>query len=178
MSESNHNQSFDDGDTNDFQGSPSSSRASSPAPSSPPPSHIQPFFSSEQPFPPHIKAEPKTEDFIPVGGNGYAHQNFFANFLEKRFQTMDPNKPNLVQKPVPMFSPHLPAFIREKLEAAVSLPNAIYPGFHPHPSLFQAHPGFHFHQFDHLPELRTTSEHDGQVNSPEAKVAVNNDERD
>ena len=191
MSESNHNQSFEDGDTNDFQGSPSSSRASSPAPSSPPPSytapsHIQPyspnFSSSEQHCPPHIKSEPKNDDFVPPE-NGYAHHNFFANFLEKRFQTMDPSKPSLVQKPVPLFSPHLPAFLREKLEAAVTLPNSIYPGFPPHPSLFQAHPNFHFPHFNHhLTESRTNSEQDGQANNPEVKASVNNssepDEKD
>ena len=165
MSETNLNTSYDDGDTNDFQGSPSTSRASSPGGASPPPSFsvsrippYSPTFPSSDAFNPHIKLEPPTEDH-PLD-NRFPNQNFFSNFLEQKFHADDTTKPNTVQKPVPLFSPHLPAFLREKLEAAVTHPSAIYPGFPGHTAIFSGPPSFPLpgREHDSLLKFRTSGE--------------------
>lgn len=151
MSESNHNQSFDEA------GSPSTSRASSPAPSSPPSCSTSstpflpysPIFGANNNFASHIKEEPLDE-----GGNttsaGGVHipnadlnqptltpdfkfsSNFFSHFFDKKFfpgnqhrppvSDEDDAKPNL-HHPVPAaFSTNFPAMIRERLEAVAGLP--------------------------------------------------------
>jgi len=158
MSESTHNQSFEEeGETNQ---SPVSSRASSPQPSSP--HHFLPssfpltspttatFAASQH----NIKTEPVDSDvgtaaagapIIPTSAphhhltsDNKFHPNFFSNFFEQQLrehhqqqqqqlaaEDVKPLVSSLVpplqppQKPVPLFTPHhLPAFIREKLEAA------------------------------------------------------------
>ena len=180
MSESTHNQSFEEeGETNQ---SPVSSRASSPQPSSP--HHFLPSsFPLTSPTTPatfaasqhNIKTEPVDSDvgtaaagapIIPTSAphhhltsDNKFHPNFFSNFFEQQLrehhqqqqqqlaaEDVKPLVSSLVpplqppQKPVPLFTPHhLPAFIREKLEAAAaattaanngggSISSTLYPG--------------------------------------------------
>ena len=142
MSESTHNQSFEEGDN---IGSPASSRASSPAPS-PHLSTSLPAFSMPNSFIQHIKTEPTDSESPP---QNKFHNNFFSNFFEQQFRESEA-KPNLVQKPVPMFTPHhLPSFIREKLEAAAAGNLPMYPGFSPN---FFQNPSFPHHHHLQKPE--------------------------
>ena len=153
MSESNHNQSFDEADTNTTQGggSPSTSRASSPASTTTTTPYLpySPIFGgANNNFPihqTHIKEEP-----VDNSGSSFQYpqvadittpdfrfsQNFFSHFFDRRkflasqnqLKEGDVNLHNskpVLEKQVPAFYPatSLPAIIRERLEAAVVASN-------------------------------------------------------